>query len=411
MMIATSSICTAPGPNPAVSRARGGCSQDTLEILIELSSSDIRIGAVNDALDLAYLGTPLGLKITLCGVIDAALADLAATRGIRILRRRSRTFSRLGLPFYALSVLLWMIRLRRLRPDIVHLNYAGYGPSLACAGRLCRIPVVGRAGGEYLASNPSNRWIDAYVANCGPHAQSLLDSPLAGRVVITGDLFRRERLQTPADPRRPLPPRREGRPRFVFLGQLVPRKGISVLVEAFAMALIDADLLLVGGDWDEGGYPSQVRDRIEQLGVGDRIRLENHRTDASAVLIESDVLVLPSLSDARPRCILEAMFLGRPVIATSVGGIPTMVEDGVTGCLVRPGDPVALSDALRRLADSPELRRCLGQAGRARAEAEFQPERTAGRYAALYRRLAGMDRRVAHDEGARSSPTEIGSFP
>jgi len=177
------------------------------------------------------------------------------------------------------------------------------------------------------------------------------------------------------------------------------------------MARIDSDLLLVGGDWDEGGYPSQVRDRIAELGVGDRIYLENHRTDAAAVLIHGDVLVLPSLSDARPRCILEAMFLGRPVIATSVGGVPTMVEDGVTGCLVRPGDPVALSDALRRLADSPELRRHLGQAGRARAEAEFQPERTAARYVALYRRLAGMERLDQHEERERSSPTEVGFVP
>ncbi len=409
--MAASSISTASEPNPAVSRAREGWSQDTLEVLIELSSSDTRIGAVNDALDLAHLGAPLGLRVILCGVIDASLADLAAARGIRILRCRSRTFSRLGLPRYALSVLLWIIRLSRLRPDIIHLNYAGYGPSLACAGRLCRIPVVGRAGGEFLASNPSNRWIDAYVANCDPHAQSLLDSPLAGRVVITGDLFRRERLQAPADLERPLPPRREGRPRFVFLGQLVPRKGISVLIEAFAMARIDADLLLVGGNWDEGEYPSQVRHRITQLGIGDRIYLENHRTDAAAVLRDCDVLVLPTLSDARPRCILEAMFLGRPVIATSVGGIPTMVEDGVTGCLVRPGDPIALSEALRRLANSPELRRLLGQAGWARAEEEFQPERTAGRYAALYRRLAGGGRRVLHDEGARFSPAEIGSVP
>lgn len=359
-----------------------------MKILIELYNADMKIGAVNDALDLARFACPLGVQVTLCGRLDAEMETVAATEGIGILRGRSRTLSRLRLPLYAASVLLWIMRLRRLRPDIVHLNYTGWGPSLACAAWLCRIPVVGRAGGEYLDQNPANRWIDAYVANCEPHARSLLDSPLASRVVVAGDLFRRERLDAPADPGRPLPARFEGRPRFLFLGQLVPRKGISVLVEAFALARIDADLLLVGGNWDEEGYPRQVRDQITRHGIGDRIHLENHRTDAAAVLRECDVLVLPSLSDARPRCIIEAMFLGRPVIATSVGGIPTLVEDGATGLLVPARDPQALAGAIRRLADSPELRWRLSQAGRARAEAEFQPERTARRYVALYQRLA-----------------------
>jgi glycosyltransferase involved in cell wall biosynthesis len=407
----TSGTMAPAQPNVTPPRRTSARTRDTLEVLIELSSSDTRIGAVNDALDLAHLGGPLGLRVTLCGVIDAALADLAEARGVRFLRQRSRTFSRLGLPLYAASVLLWMMRLWRLRPDIVHLNYAGYGPSLACAAWLCRIPVVGRAGGAFLAGNPSNRWIDAYVAHCGPHARLLLDSPLAGRVVITGDLFRRERLEVPAGPRPALPPHREGRPRFLFLGQLVPRKGISVLVEAFALAQIDADLLLVGGNWDEGDYPRQIRDQIAKLEVGDRVHLENHRTDAPAVLRDCDVLVLPSLSDARPRCILEAMYLGRPVIATSVGGIPTMVEDGVTGYLVPAGDPEALSRALRQLADSPELRQRLAQAGRARAEAEFQPERTARRYAGLYRRLAEMAHLGLKTEEVRLTLAEINTIP
>jgi hypothetical protein len=57
------------------------------------------------------------------------------------------------------------LRLLRLRPEIVHLTCAGYGPSLACAARLRRIPVIGRAGGEFLVDHRSNRWMDAYVAN------------------------------------------------------------------------------------------------------------------------------------------------------------------------------------------------------------------------------------------------------
>ena len=119
-----------------------------------------------------------------------------------------------------------------------------------------------------------------------------------------------------------------------------------------------------------------------------RVHLENHRPDVAALLMDCDAFVLPSLSEARPRSIIEAMCLGLPVIATAVGGIPTLVEPEVTGILVVPADPDALATALDRLASSAELRRQLGEAGRQRAEAEFRPERTARRYVELYRELA-----------------------
>jgi glycosyltransferase involved in cell wall biosynthesis len=365
---------------------------DRLRVLIELWSADTRTGAVNDALDLAQLARPHGAEVILCGRLDARLIAQAGRQGIATIRGRSRSTSKAALPLYALSVLLWVARLVRLRPDVVHLNYTGYGPSLALAARLCRIPVVARAGGAYEARNLANRWIDAYVANCEPHARQLLDSPLANRVYVAGDLFRRERFAETADPVRPLPSRRQGRLCFLFLGQLVERKGLAVLIEAVARAGLDADFWLVGGDWEEPGYPRAVREQVARLGLGDRVHLENHRPDAAALIRACDALVLPSLSDARPRCIIEAMFLGRPVVATSVGGIPTLVEDGVTGLLVPPSDPEALAEALRRVAASGGLRRRLGEAGRARAGEEFQPERTAGRYVALYSRLASAAR-------------------
>src|SRR4051812_35093212 len=113
---------------------------DRLMILIELSSSDTRTGAVNDALDLAQLARPLGVEVVLCGRLDIKLIQLAREQGIATIRGRSRSISKLGLPFYALSVFYWMTLLIWLRPNVVHLNYAGYGPSLALAAWLCRIP-------------------------------------------------------------------------------------------------------------------------------------------------------------------------------------------------------------------------------------------------------------------------------
>src|SRR5438105_3771658 len=98
-------------------------SKKELRVLVELASSDTRIGAVNDALDLAHFTAPFGVKVVLCGRMDKALRTLAHARGICTLRGKSRVISKRGLPLYALSVLLWLVRLLWLRPHVVHLNY------------------------------------------------------------------------------------------------------------------------------------------------------------------------------------------------------------------------------------------------------------------------------------------------
>lgn len=363
-----------------------------LRVLMELSSNDPRIGAVNDALDLAHYANALNVRFFLCGPIDARLAELATREGMRVVRGRSRSISKRGALVYVASVLAWILKLSWIRPHVVHLNYAGYGPSLAGAAWILRIPVVARAVAE-VGPNLLNNWVAAYVANGPAHARALLESPLAGRVHVMGDLFRLERLSRIAA-ERPIP-RREGRLRFLFLGQLVERKGLGTLVEAFARVRADADLLLVGGDWGAPGYPQEIAALIARLGLEERVRCENHRQDVGALLKDCDAFVLPSLSEARPRVIIEAMHLGRPIVATAVGGIPELVRDGVTGLLVQPGDVSALANALERLAATESLRVRLGEAARELARDEFQPERAVERYVDLYRKLAPGQQRVA----------------
>jgi glycosyltransferase involved in cell wall biosynthesis len=82
------------------------------------------------------------------------------------------------------------------------------------------------------------------------------------------------------------------------------------------------------------------------------------------------------------------MSQGLPVVSTAVGNIPTLIQNGVTGLLVPPSDPAALSVALNRLALSPELRKHLGEAARAKSAAECQPEQTARRFVELYQHVA-----------------------
>ena len=357
-----------------------------MRILLELDSSDIRKGAIRNALDLAHASEAFGFSCVLCGCLDRDLETIAGRLGIATMAGRSRMISKRALPLYAWDVARWAGRLLRLRPDVVHLNYAGWGPSLACAAYLCGIPVVARAS-AFDPNNPGNRWVKAYVANSEAHAASLLQSPLRNRVVVTGPLVR----TTPSSSSPellPVPPKRPHSCRLLFVGQIVERKGIAVLLDALPSVSLDADLLIVGGNWSDEGFARRMRDRVTELGLGDRVHLSNHRTDVMDLLRASDVLVVPSLADTMPRVIIEAMSAGLPVIATSVGAIPTLVEDEVTGLLVRPGESGDLAQAINRLVLSEEQRARFGRAGRVRAETELRPEATLERYAQLYRRLA-----------------------
>ena len=134
----------------------------------------------------------------------------------------------------------------------------------------------------------------------------------------------------------------------LFAGRLSPEKGIADLVEAAH------DLpLVVAGD-------GPLRDLVpDALGFVAHHELDRLYDDAA-------VIVLPSYREGLPLAVLEAMAHGRPVVATRVGGIPELVEDGVTGFLVEPGDCNALRAALQRLLGDPELRRRMGAEARRR---------------------------------------------
>lgn len=362
-----------------------------LRILIEVNSADLRIGAVNDALDLAELAGASGARFSICGTLTDELRWQALRRGVTIAHGRSRQFSRRALLPYVADVARWMSRLSQWRPDVVHLNYAGYGSSLARAAWHCGIPIVSRPG-PYLPHNPSNRWISAYVANCRAHADSLLASPLHDRVVVTGDLYRPDRVRRTLLPERPLPPARPGVARIVFLGQLVERKGLHVLIEALARTTSTCELLMAGGDWMSDGYPQRIRAMADRAGVRDRIYFEDHRQDVGAVLSTADIFVLPSLSEARPRSIIEAMSLGVAVIGSDAGGIPSLITHDQTGLVVPAGDALSLAKAIDRLVASPELRHQLGSAARSYVDRECRADRTALEYLNVYHRVIAQRR-------------------
>ena len=193
----------------------------------------------------------------------------------------------------------------------------------------------------------------------------------------------------------------EGTQMVGVVARLEPEKGHETLLEAWPMVLANvptARLLVVG----EGSMAAQLHDRADSLGLlgepcdGDRCVGTRHarpgaavvftgrREDVPAVTAALDVAVLPSYREAQGLVILEAMALARPVVASDVGGIPEMIEDGVTGLLVPPHDALALANAITRLLLDHPLADMIGRAGHRLVHERFCVERMVGAIEALY---------------------------
>jgi glycosyltransferase involved in cell wall biosynthesis len=146
------------------------------------------------------------------------------------------------------------------------------------------------------------------------------------------------------------------------VARLEPEKGHPTLLEAWPLVLRrvpDAYLLIIG----EGSRREALEAQARDLHIAHRVVFTGRRDDVPAVTAALDVAVLPSYREAQGLSILEAMALSRPVVASNVGGIPEMIEDGVTGLLVEPHDVAALAAAITRLLRDHPYADTLARAG------------------------------------------------
>jgi len=193
---------------------------------------------------------------------------------------------------------------------------------------------------------------------------------------------------------RPSPPAgleiRDDETVLVCAGRVEPMKGQACLVEALGKLRerrLSLRLLLCGEIADEG-YREHCEEIGRRCGIADRVRFLGHRDDIAEVLAAADLVVMPSLSgEAFPRAVIEAMAMGRPVVATDVGGTREAIDEGVTGHVVPPGDAEALADRIARLAGNKAMRAAMGQAARRRAEEHFSVEQNARATEKLYREM------------------------
>ncbi|HZU37761.1 MAG TPA: GT4 family glycosyltransferase PelF [Gemmataceae bacterium] len=144
-----------------------------------------------------------------------------------------------------------------------------------------------------------------------------------------------------------------------------------------------AKLLLVG----EGPQRPHIEEAIRALNVSTQVQLLGYRRDIPQVLAAADIFLLTSISEGIPLTVIEAMAAGLPVVATRVGGLAEVVEEGRSGWLVPTGDDAALAEALEKLARDPAKRAEMGKQGRTRALDLFSESRMVAEYDALYRRM------------------------
>jgi glycosyltransferase involved in cell wall biosynthesis len=275
-------------------------------------------------------------------------------------------------------------RLAQIRPRILHTHLIHGDAYGLPAGLLARVPI------RFSTKHGFNPFREGRAVGLGDRAVSRLASVqiaisrgladyLADRAGFDADSFEIVHYGIAAGPEPPSPP---DAPRLLCIGRLIPMKGHEVLLRAFAAAREEMPELTL----DVAGS-GPLEDDLRRL-AGEGVTFRGHVAPIGPLIQESAIVVVPSLGEGFGLVALEAMERGRPVIATSVGGLPELV--GEAGFLVPPGEVEPLRAAIVELARDRLRAGELGRAGRARALGEFSEERCLDRIEALYKRaLAG----------------------
>jgi glycosyltransferase involved in cell wall biosynthesis len=279
-------------------------------------------------------------------------------------------------------------------PDVVHVNCLPHLRGAQAARRTGR-PWLWHLR-EVLPAGPRRRFFGRRLAASGARlvavsqavAGWLAEEGLRAQVTVVHN-----GIEIPASPPDPAAARAAlGLPPdgtwVAFVGQLLPHKGALAFVRAAARAMAEAPGLraLLAGD-GTAGFLREIEAGIASSGVSDRFVLLPPRPSGLALLAASDLVAVPTLSpDPLPRTVMEAMALGRPVVAFSTGGIPEMVDAPRTGLLVPTGDEARLAAAFADLSGDPARRAAMGEAARERCRALF----TLTRHLDRMEELAGM---------------------
>jgi glycosyltransferase involved in cell wall biosynthesis len=280
-------------------------------------------------------------------------------------------------------------RLRRWRADVLHTHLSTASLLGSLAARLVGVPAIATVHG--LNTRTCFRFAGRLIAVSQAVKQHLVAQGVPAdriRVIYNG-------IDLPLGPKAARRDLAAGMMRLSqavvvgTVGRLGPEKGHRYLLEAVAelarrRELPPIQVLIVG----EGRELVALRALAARLGIAERVTFAGFQRDVWPYLAAMDVFVLPSLKEGLSLSALEAMALGKPVVASRVGGTPEVVEDGVTGMLGPPRDGSALAEALASLLGRRQAMAEMGKAGRQRVAERFDAERMANQIEHLYREAA-----------------------
>jgi glycosyltransferase involved in cell wall biosynthesis len=289
--------------------------------------------------------------------------------------------------------------LRELRTEVVHTHQIGAlfyaGPAARGAG----VPaVVHTEHGKHYGGSWRRRWLGWLAARfaarffCVSHdiARGVIERrivpPRKVTVVPNGIDVRRFREPVDAAALRRSLRIPAAAPVIGTVGRLSEVKQQDVLLRAFARVRLrvpEAHLLLVG----DGPLKDSLSELAVRLGLGDRVHFAGYQARPQAYLRLMDLFALTSRSEGMPLVVLEAWAAGLPVVASRVGGLPEMIDEGRTGVLFAPGDEGALADVLSGLLEDAGRARRMGEEGRVRVESRYTTARMFEEYQHHYSAL------------------------
>ena len=269
----------------------------------------------------------------------------------------------------------WRLRLHDLAPDVLHANDPLTARSVALPAWRCSVPLVCHV--RFPMEREAIEWVfrrlpkpaaiifnsHALRAECGENFERTC--PQSKHFVIHNGVDLRQ-----FQPR----PKQSKNARVGILANLTPVKGhrdFLQMARILTNQSIDAEYYIIGEDIQGCGTRTDTEELSKELNLCDRVHFLGHRSDLPELLNELDVVVCASHVEPFGRSLIEAMACEKPVVATRVGGIPEIVDEGVTGFLVPPAAPNRLADAVAQLLNDPQLSARMGCAGRQRVEKCF----------------------------------------
>ncbi|WP_166830754.1 glycosyltransferase family 4 protein [Thalassoroseus pseudoceratinae] len=287
------------------------------------------------------------------------------------------------------SIRRWVRLIRKSQTNVIYVNEPMTARVVLLAARVCRVPVVVHVhcDVEPAFARWMYRWMPSpnlFIFNSKvlreqtwPHFQAC--APSAKAVVVSNGIDL-QRFQP--SPKSESISSASTRVPVGIIANLLPIKAHDNFLKMAAELErrgIAAEYRIIGDGRQEPEWTASLKSLCDELGLNHCVRFLGYRSDIPAEINELGVLVCCSHSETFGLCVAEAMACAKPVVATNVGGLPEVVENGVTGLLVPPNDANALADAVSKLLQDPEWRIEMGRCGRDRALRLFGSNRYAER--------------------------------